>query len=60
MKWEEAAKLCELVYGIFADYEERYFECPDCGEPLYEDDWFDWSFESCPVCGLNWEQEAEE
>ena len=27
MTWEQAAKMCEDVYGIFVNWEEEYFIC---------------------------------
>ena len=50
MNWEQAAKLCEDVYGIFVDYNEGFFICPYCDEPIYADDFRDGDFEKCPVC----------
>lgn len=52
-KWKRAAMHCVTTYGVFADSEERFFECPECGEPLYEDDWGceatgNWHY--CPIC----------
>ena len=53
MRWEDAAAYCEATCGIFVDWEERFFHCPECGEPLYGDDW---SLDStdgwgmCPIC----------
>ena len=37
--WENLAKYCQEVYGVFIDWEERFFICPECAEPIYEDDW---------------------
>lgn len=53
MNWEDAAKYCEDTFGTYVDWEERFFHCPECDEPLYEDDWGPkstdgWSM--CPVC----------
>lgn len=49
-RWEEAAKYCEETYGIFVDWDERFFECPECGEPLYFEDWPSEEFVTCPIC----------
>ena len=48
--WENAAKYCEDTYGIYVDYEERFFICPECDEPIYECDWEDEEFILCPIC----------
>lgn len=50
--WEENAREVEEVYGGFVDWEERFYECPECGEPIYEDDWTYAELFShlCPVC----------
>ena len=53
MNWEYAAKMCEDVYGIFVDWEERFFICPECDEPIYECDFSEFSI--CPVCEFEWE-----
>ena len=58
MRWEDAAAYCETTFGIFVDWEERFFHCPECGEPLYEDDWGldstdGWAM--CPICEVYFE-----
>lgn len=56
MTWESAAKMCEIVYGIFVDWEEKFFICPECDEPIYECDWYDHhNWDMCPICETNWE-----
>ena len=52
--WEKMAHLIEVNYGTQVDWEERFFICPECGEPVYEEDWNDMDFEDCicPVCGF--------
>ena len=54
--WKHAAKYCEEEFGAYVDWEERFFECPECGDPIYECDWEDhpnWGM--CPVCENAWE-----
>ena len=53
MNWEQAAKMCETVFGIYVDWEERFFHCPECDEPLLLEDWKHHCWEICPVCGFN-------
>lgn len=55
--WEINAKAVENVYGGFVDWEERFYNCPECGEPIYECDWEDEDLGCylCPVCEFNGE-----
>lgn len=52
--WEINARIVEKIYGGYVDWEERFYECPECGEPIYECDWTaeDLEKELCPVCGF--------
>ena len=53
-RWKEAAKYCEEKYKVTADYGEKFFMCPECGEPIYASDYpskKDW--DECPVCDFN-------
>ena len=38
MNWERLANEADIVYGGFVDRIEGFFECPECGEPIYEGD----------------------
>lgn len=64
MLWENLAKYCQEVYGVFINWEERFFICPECAEPIYEDDWsVDELMElggCCPVCYMDWYEGEEE
>ena len=53
-KWERIALHCQDEYGIFVDWEEGFFICPECGEPIYECDWEDDELSGCPVCEFEW------
>lgn len=55
MNWEKAAKFCEETFGTFIDWEERFFICPECDEPIYECDFPDHGWYFCPVCEIYWE-----
>ena len=63
MTWEEVAREVETIYGIYVDWEERFFICPECDEPVYECDWY--CFECCPICEFEffeseiWESDEE-
>ena len=52
MWWKLNAKHVEKVYGGFVDWDERFYNCPECCEPVYEDDWEDKDLSEylCPVC----------
>lgn len=58
MNWYSAAMFCMEAFGSFVDMEERFFICPECGEPIYECDWDYHNFSCCPVCEVCWEDIA--
>lgn len=60
--WWENAKYLETVYGIYVDWDERFYECPECGEPVYECDWSDEDLRNfiCPICEFREEEEEED
>jgi hypothetical protein len=39
-------------YGAYVDWEERFYSCPFCDEPIYEEDWADEEYGEflCPIC----------
>lgn len=51
-QWEINAKIVENVYGGYVDWEERFYNCPECEEPIYECDWTSEELKEmlCPVC----------
>ncbi len=58
--WEENAKIVEQLFGSYVDWkEDRFYLCPDCGEPIYECDWTDEELKEmiCPVCGFSEEED---
>ena len=59
--WEKIARYVENAYGAYVDWEERFYVCPECGEPIYECDWEDEEFcyYLCPVCGFTEEEEED-
>ena len=54
--WYDIARKCEEDYGSQVDYEEGFFVCPECGEPIYGCDWSESELQNengeyiCPVC----------
>ena len=50
--WELNANTVKEVYGGYVDYEERFYICPFCDEPVYEEDWTDEQLCDfmCPIC----------
>lgn len=51
--WFEAGTYCEETYGMTMNAKEGYFVCPECGEPIFEEDWKDHDdWEVCPICGF--------
>lgn len=67
--WDEAAVFCHDTYGCFVDWKEGYFACPDCGEPIYMDEWEDNVPDHCPICSFDfvenrsftdWDEEEDE
>ena len=55
-QWEINAHTVEDVYGGYVDWDgdERFYECPECGELIFECEWTakDLKKELCPVCGF--------
>lgn len=52
--WEKIAKEIEQTFDGYVDWEERFYECPECREAIYEWDWTDEELkeEVCPICGF--------
>lgn len=54
--WYIMAQKCDEDYGTQVDYEEGFFVCPECGEPIYECEWDEHEMRNevgmcvCPVC----------
>ena len=50
--WLVVATYCEEEYGMPLNTKEGYFVCPECGEPLFIEDWPKHDWEICPICGF--------
>lgn len=52
MMWEARAKEVEEVYGGFVNWEEAFYICPECEEPVYKCDWDEDELAEflCPIC----------
>lgn len=52
--WWKIAVYAENAFGT-TDWHERSFTCPECGEPIFEDDWENRDLKVndayiCPIC----------
>ena len=63
-QWERNAVEARDTYGAYVDWEDRFYECPECGEPIYECDWTESELCNvlCPICGdgEDWEDDVDE
>lgn len=55
LSWESMAKKVEEVYGVYVDWDEKFFICPECDEPIYKEDYPVYIPDMnenyiCPVC----------
>lgn len=49
--WTYVATFLERDYGAYVDWEEEYYICPECGEPIYKCDYPHMELRMmCPVC----------
>lgn len=51
-QWERNALHAEKTFGVFVDWANRFYNCPYCGEPVYEEDWDTYELKEylCPIC----------
>jgi predicted RNA-binding Zn-ribbon protein involved in translation (DUF1610 family) len=52
LEWFNNAHTVELVYGGYVNWVEKFYICPECGEPIYWSDWSEKDLEDCicPIC----------
>ena len=55
MSWEEEARHCEDVVGVYVDIEEKLFICPECDEKKKKKDYEGHDFSMCPICEVYFE-----
>jgi hypothetical protein len=56
--WEYVASFVEKDYGGYVNWDEEFFNCPECGEPIYKCDYPYISLGMiCPVCEAMIEEE---
>ena len=48
--WLEAGVYCEETFGVDMNAKEGFFVCPECGELLFEDDFKEHCWDTCPIC----------
>ena len=62
MMWEARAKEVEEVYGGFVDWDEAFYICPECDEPVYKCDWDEDELTKflCPICEDGYFNEDED
>ena len=56
--WQYVATFVEEDYSGYVDWDEEFFLCPECGEPIYKCDYPYISMGMiCPVCEIMVEEE---
>lgn len=50
--WEVNADTVEKDYGSYVNREDKFYICPECGEPIYACDWTNEELVNkiCPIC----------
>lgn len=62
MRWIKVAEKVEKKYGTYVDKnkDERMFICPECDEPILEEDYPCFHEAVCPICGYDYENDKYE
>lgn len=59
--WEYVATFVECDYGAYVDWDEKFFECSECGELIHKSDYPYVDFGMfCPVCEFMADEAEEE
>lgn len=59
-RWEQNARAVRDIFGGFVDWDEGFYNCPECGESIYKDDWDEDDLDSiCPICGFPQDEDDE-
>ena len=58
--WREAAMECKKTYGSYVCWKSEHFLCPECGEPVYLEDYPDHDWKACPVCEYKFFEDGDE
>lgn len=60
--WTINAEIVSEIYGGYVDWDEGFYTCPECGEPIYNEDWSPAELKGCicPICGFVEGEEEEE
>lgn len=37
--WEQRAMFLEKEYGVYVDWKNRFYICPQCDSEVWEEDW---------------------
>ena len=58
--WDRLARYVENDESMYVNWDEEYFICPECEEPIYKSDWMDSDYCHstrlekhkfyCPIC----------
>lgn len=52
--WEVNAEIVSDIYDGYVTWDEEFYSCPECDEPIYKSDWSEAELKKyiCPICGF--------
>lgn len=61
LMWKINAKIVSDFYDGYVDWDEEFYNCPKCGEPIYNEDWSPAALKKCicPICGFGFVEDEE-